>query len=96
MTVPERIAHPCRLRAEAIREGRITPGQLVDDDPDELPALQNQDAQPVREPGQTPRTMKEIEPGQPAQQSSASAVYHQGWLVFLNHVDCKEAWYEFC
>ena len=80
VTVPERIEYPCRFRAEAIREGRITPGQLVDDDPDELPPLENQDAQPVREPGQTPRTMKEIESGQPAQQSSASAVYHQGWL----------------
>ena len=87
--------HADSVRAEAIREGRITPGQLVDDDPDELPPLENQDAQPVREPGQTPRTMKEIESRQPAQQSSASAVYPQGWLALLNHVDYKEAWYEF-
>ena len=29
VTVPERIEYPCRLRAEAIREGRITPGQPV-------------------------------------------------------------------
>lgn len=43
--IPDKIEYPCRLRADAIREGRITPGQLVDDELDELPALENQDAQ---------------------------------------------------
>ena len=48
--VPERIEYPCRLRADAIPEGRISPDQLVDGDADELPPPENQDAQPVREP----------------------------------------------
>ena len=52
--VPERIEYPCRLKADAIRE-----------DVDELPPLENQDAQPVQEPGQVSRTKKEIESGQP-------------------------------
>ena len=93
--VPERIEFPCRLRADAIREGRTSHDQPIEDDSEEPPPLENQDAQPVREPGQVTRTIKDIESGQPAQQSSASAVYHQGWLAFLNHVDFKEAWYEF-
>ena len=63
--VPERIEYPCRLKADAIREGRISPDQLVDGDVDELPPLENQDAQPVQEPGQVSRTKKEIESGQP-------------------------------
>ena len=55
---------------------------------------EEQDAQPVREPGPVRRTIKDIETGQPVHPSSASAVYHQGWLAFFKHVDHKEAWYE--
>ena len=56
---------------------------------------EEQDAQPVREPGQTKRSMRDIETGQYPQPMSSSAVYHQGWLSFLNHINDKEAWYEF-
>ena len=66
VSVPENIEFPCRKRADAIKEGRLKPCQLCDD-----------------------------EAGHAAQQSSASAVYHQGWLEFFKHVDHKEAWYEY-
>ena len=94
VSVPEKIEFPCRRRADAIREGSLKPNQLCDDQ-DALPPPEEQDAQPVREPGPAKRTITDIEAGQPAQQSSASAVYHQGWLEFFKHVDHKEAWYEY-
>ena len=94
LSIPDKIEFPCRKRADAIREGRIRPNQLCDEE-DALPPLEDQDAQPVREPGPAKRTVAEIEAGQPVQQSSASAVYHQGWLEFFKHVDHKEAWYEY-
>jgi len=94
VSVPENIEFPCRKRADAIKEGRLKPCQLCDDE-DALPPLEEQDAQPVREPGPVKRTIMDIEAGHAAQQSSASAVYHQGWLEFFKHVDHKEAWYEY-
>jgi hypothetical protein len=94
VSVPENIEFPCRKRADAIREGRLRPNQLCDDEEDDLPPLEEQDAQPAREPGPVRRTIKDIEAGQPAQPSSASAIYHKRWLEFLKHVDFKEAWYE--
>ena len=94
VSIPEKIEFPCRKRADAIREGILKPNQLCDDQ-DALPPPEEQDAQPVREPGPAKRTITDIEAGQPALQSSASAVYHQGWLEFFKHVDHKEAWYEY-
>ena len=94
VSIPGNIEFPCRKRADAIREGRLKPNQLCDEE-DALPPLEDQDAQPVREPGPAKRTVAEIEAGQPVQPSSASAVYHQGWLEFFKHVDHKEAWYEY-
>ena len=93
--LPDKIEFPCRMRANAIREGRLGLDQIYDEDKDELPPLEEQDAQPVREPGQTKRSMRDVETGQYPQPMSSSAVYHQGWLSFLNHINDKEAWYEF-
>ena len=95
VSIPDRIEFPCRKQADAILEGRMRPDQLCDGEEDDIPPLEEQDAQPVREPGPVRRTIKDIEAGQPAQPSSASAVYHGGWLEFLKHVDHKEAWYEY-
>jgi len=95
VSVPENIEFPCRKRADAIREGRLRPNQLCGDEEDDLPPLEEQDAQPAREPGPVRRTIKDIEAGQPAQPSSASAIYHKRWFEILKHVDFKEAWYEY-
>ena len=50
VSTPEKIEFPCRKRADAIREGSLKPNQLCDDQ-DALPPPEEQDAQPVREPG---------------------------------------------
>ena len=51
IAVPDRIEFPCQNRADAIREGRIRPDQLHDEEDEDLPPLEEQG--PVRSRAQS-------------------------------------------
>ena len=92
--IPKEIVFPCKPKYEQHRLGRIEDGTASSgeglDDRAEL-----KDALPEREPGPIKRKVGDIEAGRPAQSSSASAVYHPGWLEFFSNVHQREGWYEF-
>ena len=62
---------------------------------DELPPLENQDADLEYTPSIAPADVEAGGKTSSEFSTGAGAVWHDGWLAFLNYVDGREGWYEY-